>query len=97
MDLRENLYKNIYLTGGNTMIEGFKERIVKEIGQTFKSPSTSTVASGDQLKIFANSDRTTSCWKGGSILSNMNMMKNAYINEAVYKEEGDRALTKFSF
>lgn len=43
MDLRENLYKNIYLTGGNTMIEGFKERIVKEIGQTFKSPSTSSV------------------------------------------------------
>lgn len=40
MDLRENLYKNIYLSGGNTLIDGFKERINKEMSACFKSSGT---------------------------------------------------------
>jgi centractin len=32
MDLREGLYKNIYLSGGNSMIAEFPTRLAKELG-----------------------------------------------------------------
>ena len=31
IDLRKTLYSEVYLTGGNTMISGFPERIVGEL------------------------------------------------------------------
>lgn len=31
LDLRKNLYKSIVLSGGNTQINGFADRIAKEI------------------------------------------------------------------
>ena len=31
MDLKRNLYKSVILSGGNTQINGFTERLAKEI------------------------------------------------------------------
>jgi actin-related protein len=38
-----------------------------------------------------------SAWKGASILSSMSAMKGVWVTQKIFKEEGERALTKFSF
>ena len=43
INLRDQLYKNIILSGGNTMIQGFQDRLSKEL-QTLVNKSSVTVA-----------------------------------------------------
>lgn len=49
------------------------------------------------MNIIQSPDRQLNAWKGASILSSMSVMKGVWVQAKNYKEEGDRALTKFSF
>lgn len=43
INLRDQLYKNIVLAGGNTMIQGFQERLQKEL-QSYMNKGTTSVS-----------------------------------------------------
>ena len=63
IDTRADLYKNIILSGGNTMLEGIGERILKEIEA--RAPKSISV------KVIASPDRRFAVWIGGSTLTSL--------------------------
>jgi actin len=63
IDIRKDLYGNIVLSGGTTMIPGLAERLNKEI--VTLAPSTMRV------KVIAPPERKYSVWIGGSILTSL--------------------------
>lgn len=63
IDLRSGLYQNITLSGGNTMINGFQERLDKELN--------ALVPDQVKIKIIAPTERKFSVWIGGSVLATL--------------------------
>jgi actin-related protein len=78
--IREDLYGNIVLSGGTTMVPGFAERLTKEI--TALAPSTM------KIKVVAPPERKYSAWIGGSILSSLSTFQAMWISKAEYDESG---------
>lgn len=90
LDLRKNMYKNIYISGGNTMINGFPERLGNELSPlVFEKTPVSITA--------ANVDRTVLAWQGGSAVSQLTAFQNLWISEADFKEHGERIFLNKAF
>ena len=72
IDIRKELYSNILITGGNSLLPGFVERIQKQL-YNFSPQSV-------KIKTITHntpSERKFSSWIGGSILSSLG--KRVYI------------------
>ncbi|RLN93079.1 hypothetical protein BBJ28_00024190 [Nothophytophthora sp. Chile5] len=80
VDIRKDLYRNIVLSGGNTMYPGIGERMMKEL--TVVAPSTKKV------KVVVPPERKCSVWIGGSILSSQSTFQQMWISKAEYDESG---------
>ncbi|CAD8118550.1 unnamed protein product [Paramecium sonneborni] len=80
IDLRKELYKNIILSGGNTMFSGFAERMSKELKSL--SPQSKNI------QVVASADRKLSTWIGGSILSSLSAFQTMWIKREEYNENG---------
>ncbi|KAI8981481.1 actin family [Pilobolus umbonatus] len=78
--IRNDLYDNIILSGGNTCYAGLNHRLEKEMK---KLTSTS-------VGVIANSDRRYGVWNGGAVLVNHSSMKDRWITKAEYEENGIR-------
>ena len=80
VDIRNELYGNIVLSGGSTMFPGIEKRFEKEmkgiVGETTK------------FQIVAPSDRKYSTWIGGSILASLSTFENTWITKEEYDESG---------
>uniref|UniRef100_A0AAY4BB14 Actin-like protein 6A n=1 Tax=Denticeps clupeoides TaxID=299321 RepID=A0AAY4BB14_9TELE len=66
IDIRPGLYGSVIVTGGNTLIQGFTDRLNRELSQ--KTPPSM------RLKLIANNttvERRFSAWIGGSILASL--------------------------
>ncbi|XP_073731764.1 actin-like protein 6B isoform X2 [Misgurnus anguillicaudatus] len=66
MDIRPGLYGSVIVTGGNTLLQGFTERLNRELSQ--KAPPSmrlKLIASNSSIK------RRFSSWIGGSILASL--------------------------
>ncbi|XP_041913839.1 actin-like protein 6A isoform X1 [Alosa sapidissima] len=66
IDIRPGLYGSVVVTGGNTLIQGFTDRLTRELSQ--KTPPSM------RLKLIANNttvERRFSAWIGGSILASL--------------------------
>ena len=72
-DIREDLYKNVVLSGGTTMFPGFVERLNKEL--------TSLTPIDTKIKISAPQERKFLAWIGGSILSSLNTFQTMWITK----------------
>jgi len=79
-DIRKALYANIVLSGGNTMIPGFAERLKKEM--------IALVPSATTIKIDASPKRNNLPWAGGSILASLSTFQTCWITEEEYDESG---------
>jgi actin, other eukaryote len=79
-DTRADLYKNIILSGGNSMIEGLSERILKEIEA--RAPKSIIV------NVIANPDRRFAVWRGGSMLTALSTFSTLWITKKDYDEHG---------
>ena len=77
IDVRRDLYSNIILAGGNTMLPGFSERIQKEI--------TNLAPVKSKVKIVCPPERRYSTWIGGCILSSIH---SNWIGRDQYDEVG---------
>jgi actin-related protein len=80
VDIRSQMYNNIVLVGGTTLIPGLAERLDKEIRELV--PSTMNV------KIVATPEREYAAWIGGSILASLSTFQQEWISKEEYDESG---------
>lgn len=84
VDVQRDLFANVVVTGGNSMLPGFSERLTHELRdacapQMFK---LKMIAAG-----FA-AERRFSVWIGGSILASLGTFQQLWISKQEYDETG---------
>lgn len=80
MNLRGDLVKNIMLIGGNTLLQGFGQRLLNDLRKT--------VAKDLGIKITAREDRQIQCWKGGKVMAEVDFFNHNAIHRQLYQEHG---------
>ena len=83
IDLKNELYNNIFLYGGNTMINGLSERLTKEIKNLLFGPLSEV-----QVLPLENNYNKYAVWKGGVVASNLEQFKSQWISKDEYEEYG---------
>lgn len=86
VDIKGDMYKDIILSGGNTMFPGFAERLRNEL----KAIAPSSL----NIKIVCPNERKISSWVGGSILGSLASFQPMYISRAEYGEYGPSIVHK---
>ncbi|XP_065654026.1 actin-like protein 6A isoform X2 [Hydra vulgaris] len=89
IDIRPALYNSIVVVGGNTLINGFVERLNRELLQ--KTPNNM------RLKLVSNnqsSERRFSSWIGGSILGSLGSFQQMWVSKQEYEESGAKVVEK---
>ncbi|KAK8876107.1 actin [Tritrichomonas musculus] len=84
--MQPELLKNICLAGGNTMFEGFSQRIENEIKKLFPN--------NDQISTVTTKQRGSEAWLGGSILCQHESLLNKIIPKNVFNEEGPTVISR---
>jgi actin len=79
-EVKNEMYGNIVLGGGNTMFPGMAERLAKEVSN--QGPM------GKNVKVEANENRRYSAWIGGSIFASLSSFKDLYFRKYDYEEYG---------
>ncbi|KAK2701659.1 hypothetical protein QYM36_019700, partial [Artemia franciscana] len=83
VDLRPSLYGNVIVTGGNSLLQGFSERLTRDL--SVKTPSSM------KLKIVSSNspaERKYGAWIGGSILGSLGTFQQMWISKQEYEEGG---------
>jgi len=83
VDLRPALYGNVVVTGGNTCLNGFIERLNRDL--SIKTPSTM------RFKLIAANgppERRYGSWIGGSILASLGSFQQMWVSKQEYDEGG---------
>ena len=78
--LRMDLFRNIILSGGSSMLNGLGARLQKEM-------TTLTYQSG-WLRVIAPPERKYSTWIGGSVLASLSTFQKMWITKEEYDESG---------
>ncbi|XP_023696694.1 actin-like protein 6A isoform X2 [Paramormyrops kingsleyae] len=89
IDIRPGLYGSVIVTGGNTLIQGFTDRLNRELSQ--KTPPSM------RLKLIANNttvERRFSAWIGGSILASLGTFQQMWISKQEYEEGGKQCVDR---
>ena len=79
LELRLDLYRNVVLSGGNSMFPGFSERMRKEL---------SALVSPLSVRVVAPSERNYFPWIGGSIVASLSTFSRMCITKQEYDESG---------
>ncbi len=74
------LYENIYISGGNTSLKGFKERLEYEISKLVEDNTALNIRSGKS--------RDSMVWLGGSVLASSESFSRHWIHRDEYHELG---------
>ena len=82
IDIKKDLYNCIVLSGGNSMFNGFKERLEKEI--KYIAPDSMK----EEVKVIASPERKYAIWIGGAILSTISTFESSWITKTEYEEYG---------
>ncbi len=83
IDLRPSLYGSVVVTGGNSLLQGFTERLSKDL--SCKTPTNM------RFKLIAAntpSERRFGAWIGGSILASLGSFQQMWISKQEYEEGG---------
>jgi len=80
INIRKDLYSNIVLSGGTTMIKGFDKKLEHEL--------RCIINGNTELKVIAPPERKYSVWMGGSILASLPSFDSAWILNHEYREAG---------
>lgn len=79
IDVKKDLYQNIVLSGGTTMLTGLEKRLEKEIAER---------ATNAKPTVVAPPERKYSVWIGGSILSSLTTFNDNWVTKDEYAESG---------
>ena len=82
IDVRKDLYNCIVLSGGNSMFNGLKERLTKEIKML--APESMK----EEVKVIASPERKIAAWVGASIFASLSYFITIVITKAEYEESG---------
>lgn len=80
INIRKDLYSNIVLSGGTTMIRDFDKKLEHELRLILNS--------NVDVKVIAPPERKYSVWMGGSILASLPTFESAWIYNKEYREAG---------
>jgi actin-related protein len=80
IDIRKDMYSNIVLSGGTTLIKDFDKRLEHELNNI--------VPGNISVNIIAPKERKYSVWIGGSILASLSSFESAWITGSEYRESG---------
>lgn len=80
IDIRKDLYSNIVLSGGTTMIRDFDKKLGHELQRI--------IPHNIVPKIVAPAERKYSVWIGGSILASLPSFETAWVYNSEYRESG---------
>ncbi|XP_009669913.1 actin-1 [Struthio camelus] len=84
-----DILRNVVLSGGSTLFQGFKERLLKELKTQI--PHTTPV------KIISPRDRMCSVWIGASILTSLTAFRKMWVTREDYNEVGPTVLHRKCF
>ena len=87
VDMRKELYNNMMLSGGSTMLPGLKDRLFKEV-TALAPPKT-------KITIVAPADRKHSVWVGGAFLASMESLE--WVTKKDYEEQGENIMHRKCF
>lgn len=79
VDVRDAMYSNIVLSGGNTLFDGIEARLAKEMA---------TLAPERKVTVRAPPSRKYSSWIGGSILGSLPAFEEIWITKEEYDKYG---------
>ena len=88
-NIRKDLYANIVLAGGTSMLKKLNDRLYKDVKAL--APSTMTI------KVIAPPERAYSAWLGGSILSSLSSFRPMFISKAEYMDQGSLVIYRKCF
>ena len=77
---KQDLFKNIVLSGGTTMTEGFSDRFTNEI--------TNLAPLNYEVNVIAPKDRNCAAFRGGVVFTRQPSFKNTNISRDDYNESG---------
>jgi len=89
LDLRRDLYSNIVLSGGSTMLEGFAQRLEKEM--IHLAPASM------RIKVIAPPERKYGVWCGASVMGDLNTFSDMLITRKEYNEVGPKIIHRKCF
>lgn len=87
IDIRRELYANVVLSGGTTMIRNFDAKLKKEL-KYINNVNYNNFNNSNNINIIAHSNRNYSVWLGGSILTSLPTFENSWIKKKEYEEIG---------
>ena len=82
VDIRQDMYASIVLSGGSMMFPGIAERMLGELAHV-APPRT-------KVKVIAPPERKYSVWIGGSILASLTSFNSMWISREEYLETGSK-------
>ena len=89
VDIHKELFGNIILSGGTTLLPGIADRMQKEIS-SLAPPSM-------KVKVTAPPQRKYSVWIGGSILASLSTFEQMWISKEEYEEFGPSIIIRKCF
>jgi len=85
-DIRSQLMSNVILTGGNSLLTGFSERLVTDLQA--RTPPALRFKLINLQSQQQTAERLFSPWIGGSILASMGTFHQMWISKKEYEEQG---------
>ncbi|CAG0895603.1 unnamed protein product, partial [Darwinula stevensoni] len=89
VDLRPSLYNSVIVTGGNTLLQGFTDRLNRDLSQ--KTPPSMRFK---MMSANGTSERRFGAWIGGSILASLGSFQQMWISKLEYEENGKSQVEK---
>ena len=78
VELQRELIKNVVVSGGTTLFEGFSSRLYSEL--------STLVPAGFDVNISANRHRKHNAWSGASCLAQLDSFASSWISKEEYEE-----------
>mmetsp|Transcript_14615 Transcript_14615/g.29459 ORF Transcript_14615/g.29459 Transcript_14615/m.29459 type:complete len:111 (+) Transcript_14615:322-654(+) len=97
VDIRSDLYGNVVMSGGTTMLKGIDDRMSKDtqslvmfkgIDDRVSKDTESLAPDSMTMEIVTPPKRDYSVWIGGSILSSLSTFEEMWISKNEYDEAG---------
>jgi actin-related protein len=84
LDIRRDMYSNIFLAGGSSLFSNFCNRFLADM--------TKHTPKDCKVRLMAPSNRKMMAWTGASSLTQLPNFKDLLVTKGEYLEEGERIL-----